>query len=141
MIYIILAMLLYSVTILLGTAASRSANTNLVSAITNTISALLPIAVVIPILSKKTIVDQKVGIIYAVLGGLTVALFVMSLNKAFSVNKVAIVSPIVFGGAILLTTVASYFIFKEKVSLVQGVGLTLLLVGLGLVIYARATGK
>lgn len=141
MIYIILAMLLYSVTILLGTAASRSANTNLVSAITNTISALLPIAVVIPILSKKTIVDQKVGIIYAVLGGLTVALFVMSLNKAFSVNKVAIVSPIVFGGAILLTTVASYFVFKEKVSLVQGIGLALLLVGLGLVIYARATGK
>ncbi len=81
------------------------------------------------------------GIIYAVLGGLTVALFVMSLNKAFSVNKVAIVSPIVFGGAILLTTVASYFVFKEKVSLVQGIGLALLLVGLGLVIYARATGK
>ena len=141
MIYIILAMLLYTVVILLGTAASRRADATLVAAIVNTISAILPALLVIPMLGKKTIVSEKSGIVFAVLGGLAVALYVIFFNKSFAVNKVAIVSPIVLGGAIFLSTIASYFIFKEKITPVQGVGLALLGLGFVTIIYARATVK
>ncbi|QQR63661.1 hypothetical protein IPH70_04125 [Candidatus Roizmanbacteria bacterium] len=56
-------------------------------------------------------------------------------------NKVAIVSPMVFGGAIFLSTILGYVIFKEQVSRFQAIGLFFLAVGLGFVIYARWTGR
>ena len=141
MIYIILATILYSVGILFGVAASRNPNTNLAAAVTNLLSALLPIAVAIPLISKKLVVNQRLGITYAAFAGVCIALFAMSINKAYSVNKVGIVAPIVFGGAIFLSTLASYFVFKEKVGLLQFAGLVLLALGFGVIIYARATGK
>lgn len=62
----------------------------------------------------------------------------MTLNKSYSVNKVAIVAPIVFGGAIFFSAILSSFIFKEKIGSVQGIGLAFLGIGLALIIYARA---
>lgn len=141
MIYIILALLFYTVANLASAAASRNTDSNLVTAIVNTVSAIIPIAVIIPHLSKKLIVDGKTGIILAVVVGIAVALFTMLLNKSYSVNKVAIVAPIVFGGSIFLTSILSFIIFKEKFSLAQGIGLVLLAFGLIFIIYAKATGN
>lgn len=141
MIYIIAALILYTTAILLGTAAARNANTNLVSLITNALSVLIPVAVVAPHLSKKAFSSHKFGIVMAVLGGIVVGLFVMALNKSFSLNKVGIVAPIVFGGAILLSTVLSIFVFKEKITFIECIGLVLVLAGLSVVIYARATSS
>lgn len=138
MVYIILAMLLYAIGILFGTAASRHTNTNVAAAITNIVSAIIPIAVAAPLLSKK-IVNQKFGLAMAVATGVCVALFVLAINKAYALNKVGIVTPIVFGGAIFLSTLLSYFIFKEKVNTLQFIGLVILAIGFGIVIYARAT--
>jgi len=75
----------------------------------------------------------------AILSGLVVSLFVLALTKSFTQNKVGIITPVVFGGAILITTVVSYFVFKEKLSLLEGTGLAIILAGLAVVIYARAT--
>lgn len=141
MIYIFLASLLYTAAITVGTLASRSANTNLVAGVINAVSAIIPIALVIPILNAKTFADSKMGLIYAVIAGLLIALFTMALGKAVSENKVAIVSPIVFGGAIFLSAILGYVVFKEQVSRFQTIGLFFLAVGLGLVIYARWTGR
>lgn len=141
MIYIILAMVFYAVAIVLGAAASRNANTNLAAAITNLISAVVPIVAIVPLMGKQLFADSKRGIIFAVLGGVSIAFFVMAINKSYAVNKVGIVAPIVFGGAIFLSTVLSYFIFKEKISLLQFVGLMFLAIGFGVIIYARAVGK
>ncbi len=63
----------------------------------------------------------------------------MALNRSYSVNKVAIVAPIVFGGAIFLSAILSNIFFKEKIGLLQGVGLGFLGIGLIIIIYARAT--
>lgn len=141
MVYILLAMVFYAIGIMFGVAASRNANTNLAAAITNLISAVVPIAAVIPLLGKKLFVNSKSGIVFAMLGGVSIAFFVMAINKAYTVNKVGIVAPIVFGGAIFLSTIASYFIFKEKVSSLQFFGLILLAAGLGVIICARSIGK
>ena len=141
MVFIILALLFYSAAIMFGAYASRNANSNLVSAVMNILSAVIPIAVVIPILSKKLIGDSRLGILYAAIAGVAIALFTMALNKSYSVNKVAIVAPIVFGGAIFLSAILSNIFFKEKIGLLQGLGLGFLGIGLILIIYARATVK
>jgi multidrug transporter EmrE-like cation transporter len=75
----------------------------------------------------------------AVLNGVFIALFVLLLTKSLSVNKVGIVAPIVFGGSILISTVLSYFIFNEKATLLETLGLIFVLVGISIVAYARAT--
>ena len=98
MVFIILAALFYTGAILLSTFASRAINSNLVSAIVNGVSAIIPVLVVIPLLGKKLSENGKLGVITAVLSGICIALFAMSLNKSFQINKVGIVSPIVFGG-------------------------------------------
>lgn len=141
MIYIILALLFYTTAIMLGTIAARSANTNLVSAIINGVSAIIPAAVVVPILNSKLFVNSKFGITIAVLAGIAIALFSMSLTKSYSENKVAVVAPIVFGGAIFLSAILSTIFFKEKISQIQGVGLFFLGIGFLLIIYARFTGR
>lgn len=133
----------YTVAIMFGSTASRHANTNLVAAIVNLISAIIPIAIIIPILSKKLLENPnaKLGILMAVITGIAIAFFTMSLNKSYSENKVAIVAPIVFGGAIFLSAILSNLFFKEKISLFQGTGLVLLAVALLLITYARVTGR
>ncbi len=138
MIYIFLALILYSVAILVGASASRNINTNLAAAITNLVSAVIPIAVVVPILAKKTFTNYKFGISMAFLDGVLIALFTMALTKAYSINKVGIVAPVVFGGAIFLSTILSYFVFKEKITVTEAAGLILVGIGLVIVTYARA---
>jgi drug/metabolite transporter (DMT)-like permease len=139
MIYLLLACLLYTAAVLAGTTASRNANTNVVSAITNMVSVIIPLAVAAPALSKKGVTGHKYGLWMAAIGGVFIGLFVLALNKSFSENKIGIVTPIVYGGTILLSTVLSYFLFKEKVTALEGSGLLFVLIGLVIVTYARAT--
>ncbi len=141
MIYIFLALIFYTSLLLIGTFASRIANTNLVSAIINLFSAIIPTIVAIPLLNKATIDNQRLGVIAAIIAGLIVGLFTLTLNKSLAINKVGIVTPIIFGGSIFLSTILSYFIFKEKVSIMHGIGLVLLGIGFLIVTYARFIEK
>ena len=143
MIYIFLALIFYTIAIMLGSLASRHLNTNLVAAITNIVAAVIPIAVAIQTLNKNLLenTNSKFGIMIAIIAGITLALFTMTLFKSYSENKVAIVAPIVFGGAIFLSAILSSFFYKEKVSGVQGIGLVFMAVALFLITYARVTGK
>lgn len=75
----------------------------------------------------------------AAASGILIGIFALMINKSYSVNKVGIVAPIVLGGSIFLSTIASYFIFKEKITLTEAAGLVLLGLGLLVLIYARAT--
>ncbi len=92
-------------------------------------------------MTKATIQNHKFGVIMAVLGGICIAIFAMALNKSFTLNKVGIVAPVVFGGAILLSTVLSALVFKERITVLEGVGLAVLLVGMAIIVYARAMAK
>ena len=141
MIYILLALIAYSAVIMFGSFAARLIDSALAAAIETVISAVLPVLIVIPMLSGKTIQNQKLGIITAVIAGIGIAFFTIILNKAYAANKVAIVAPIVFGGSIFITAILSYFLFKEKISLFQGVGFVILGIGLIFITYARFTGR
>jgi drug/metabolite transporter (DMT)-like permease len=139
MIFIILAMITYAVIILLITSASRNIDSKIVTTISNVFSIFIPLAVAIPVISRKNFHNQKYGIALAVLAGVLIGIYSLLVNKSYAVNKVGIVAPLVFGGAILISTVASYFIFKEKISLGEGIGLGFLLIGFAVLFYARAT--
>lgn len=134
-------MVLYSIAILIGASASRNANTNLVAGIINSVSAIIPFIVAIPLISKDTFQNHKFGISMAILAGITIALFSMALTKGYSINKVGVVAPVVFGGAIFLSTLLSIIFLKEKISLIEGIGLAVLAIGFSLIIYARAVAK
>lgn len=141
MLYIFLATIFYTGAIMMGAIASRLINSSIVSAISNSISAILPIIVVLPLVNKRVIENGKLGILSAICAGICIAFFALSINKSFQVNKVAIVSPIVFGGMIFLTAILSYFFLKEKLTPVHLVGLSFLGVGLILIIYSAFSTK
>lgn len=141
MIYIFLATVFYSAAILVGAYASRMANTNLVAALINIVSAIIPTIVAIPLLNKANVQNQKLGFIAALIAGILIALFSIALTKSYAVNKVAVVVPIVFGGSIFISAILSFAIFKEKITVFQGIGLAFLAVGLIIVTYARVTGR
>lgn len=141
MVYIFLAMIFYAVATLFMTSANRNINTNLSVAIVNTLSALIPLVVIIPLIGKKLQGNPKFGIAMAVAGGVCIALFGLAFAKALSVNKVGVAVPIVFGGSIFISTVASFFVFKEKLSTLEMVGLGLVGFGLVAIVYARSAGK
>lgn len=141
MIYVIAALVLYTVAVLFGAYASRHANTNVVAAITNAVGAIIPIAVVAIEMTRRPLQNEKIGLLAAVAGGVAIAFFVMVLNKAFTLEKVGVVTPIVFGGSILLTAILSYVLFKERITPYQGLGLILLAAGLVFIVYAKVTGR
>lgn len=141
MIYIFLATLFYSTSILFLTYASRAVNVILVTAVVNIVSAILPTIILIPFLNKVNISEQRLGILAAIIGGILIALFGIFLAKSYTLNKVAVVVPIVFGGSILISSILGTFIFKEKVTILEGIGLSIVTVGLLIIIYARLSMK
>lgn len=134
-------MVFYSTALLFIAAASRHTSATLATAIVNGISAIIPIILAVALLNKKEVIGHRFGVVMALCGGVAIAFFGLSLTKALTQNKVGIVSPVVFGGAIFASTIASFFIFKEKTTPVQSLGLMLVGLGLIAIIYARATAK
>lgn len=138
MIYLLIAILLFTAVSILSAAASRKTDSNLVSLIINVFSMLGPAIVLAPaFIAKKSIPSIKYALVMAALAGISVGLFSMTINKSYTVNKVGVVLPVIFGGTMLLSTVLSYFIFKETLKGFELVGLGLVLVGISFIIYAR----
>jgi drug/metabolite transporter (DMT)-like permease len=140
-IYILLALFLYTAVIVLVTAASRHVDNRLVALIQVAMSVVIPAIMVVVALGKKTLSYDRFGISMAILGGLGTGLFAWAMVKSYSEIKVGIVAPVVFGGAIFFSTMLSYFIFKEKIGQLQFVGLLFLAIGFSIIIYARVTAK
>lgn len=141
MVYIFAAMLLYTVAILFATVASHNANATLVNAILNTVSAIVPVGLFLTFINKTHFQSSKLGIVASIIAGILIALFGIALSKSYAANKVAVVIPIVFGGSIFLSAILSVFFLNEKITFLQLIGLLFLAIGLGFIIYARASNS
>lgn len=139
MFYLIAALLLYTIAILLISLANKNLNSALATAIVNVIATIIPFGVVINNFDKKIFENAKFGIIISIIGGIVIGLYTLALSKSFATNKVGIVSPIIFGGAIFLSTILSAVFFKEKITMLQGVGLGFLGIGFLIIIYVKAS--
>ena len=135
MIYIFLALATYSSAILLATYANRHANISRVALVVNVISIFVPLLLYLGAKGDKT--SSKNGILAAIAGGVVISVFTLALGKSYEQNNVAIVAPIVFGGSIVITSIVSMFLFKEKIVPIQAVGLALVALGLILIIFSR----
>lgn len=138
MVYAFLAMILYSLAIVVGSAASRKADTNLVAGFINVVSAIVPFIIAIPFITRRNLTASKHGLLLAAVAGMLIALFSMALTKSYATNKVGVVVPVVFGGAIVLSTLLSAVVFNDKISHVEGFGLLIVAVGFGVIVYARS---
>lgn len=142
MIYIILALLFYSLTQFFASIASKNTHSVVAPAITNAISALLPIGILFVEWSGLKVQKHPVkGITFALLAGVTIALFTIFMNKSYATNKVGIVVPIVFGGSIFLSTMLSSLILHESISRLQVFGLIFLFIGFTIIIFAKYTAS
>lgn len=139
MVYILAAIFFYSCAILLSTKASRSGDSSFVTTIINLVSFVLPLVIIAPSVSRQFLADNKLALIWAVATGFAIAIFTLFINKAFQVEKVGIVSPMVFGGAIAISSLGSYLIFGDKLNLVQLIGLGLVVVGVLVIAWSKAT--
>jgi drug/metabolite transporter (DMT)-like permease len=140
MIYIFIALVFYTLAILTSSYASKHAESNTITAIIHIIAAVVPVLVILPYIGRIQTLVTKQGLISSVLAGIFISIFGLAINKAYAVNNVGIIAPIVFGGSIFLSTILSYFIFGEKVGMIQTFGLLFIFLGLALVIYTRAYG-
>ncbi len=139
MLYLILSALLLTVAILVGTAASRHADAAAIAILSSAMAIVIPFIVLVPkLVAKHSFAGQGFGLAMGALSGLFIGVYVLTLTKSLAETKVGIVAPVVYGGAIVLSTVLSYIIYKEKLTLLEGVGLGLVVAGLALVMYARA---
>jgi drug/metabolite transporter (DMT)-like permease len=138
MLYIVLALVSYTVFILANRFASQRIQSVLAVALINIMAAIIPVAIVIWKTSKHTIGPFSWTPIWiAIAGGLCVAIYSIFLSKAFATTNVAIVLPLVMGGIIALGSVSALVLFGEKISLLQLAGLTLVVIGMGLVVLAK----
>lgn len=138
MIYLFWATLLFTIATLLTAAASRRADSTLVALIMQPFTIIAPLLALAPAIAKKSITIGKPALIMTIAAGLCIGLFAMTINKSYTVNKVGIVTPVIYGGVILLSTIFSYFLFKESLKGFELVGLILVFVGISFIIYARA---
>ncbi len=138
MIYVFFALITYSAAILIATYANRNANVSLVTLIVNVISIIVPAILVVTRWSSATKSNSRAGLVAAIVGGVVISVFTLSLGKAYEQNNVAVVAPIIFGGSIAITSIASIFLFKEKIELLQGIGLVVVCIGLGIIVFAKA---
>ncbi len=134
---IIIATILYSVfAILLNRAAGR------IDATVGTVvylcaSGVAALAIwLVQGFGKKTPTTSS-GLAYSVLAGVTVAVFSILLLKVFARSPVSYVMPIIYGGVVVLTALAGWLLFKERISGIQAAGLLLIVFGIGLVIFSR----
>ena len=85
----------------------------------------------------KLITATTSGIIYSVLAGVAIALFSILLIKIFEKGGLAYVIPLIYGGSIVLASLAGWLIFKESISGLQTVGILIVVVGITLIVVAK----
>lgn len=138
-ILILIATVAYAFGTLMIARASLHIDSNLAGTIVNSLAALIPFLVFLVMKVPSTAgTDKAKGVLLAVLGGLGIAVFTIALTKVFSLGgNVSYVTPMVYGGAILISSLVGWLVFKETLSGLQAVGLGLVVIGILLIVISR----
>ncbi|MBS3086521.1 hypothetical protein J4422_02365 [Candidatus Pacearchaeota archaeon] len=139
-ILIIIATILYTLFDIFVSKASKGIDANLGSVIFNGLGAILPLIIyVFYKFSKgvKLIATTGSGIIYSILAGIAIALFSILLIKIFEKGGLPYVVPLIYGGTIALASLTGWLIFKESVSGLQILGIAIVIIGIGLIVFSK----
>ena len=139
MIYVLLALIPFTVFMLAARYANQRIDPVVSVLIVNLLSFLIPAIIAVITKTKLKIAHSpKDGIAVAILAGAGISAYSYLMAKAMSTTNVAIVSPILWGGVIVTSTIGAAVLFHEKINTMQIVGLALVVVGIGLVIVSKA---
>lgn len=133
---LILAVVLYAIFITFVSRAGGKIDDGLGGFIFNGIGALVPIAVFLAMKAshaKGMLPTTKNGVLYSVLAGVAIGLFTLVVMKIFQKGSLGYVMPIIYGGAILLSSIAGWLWFSASINTLQVVGLLLVVAGIVLV--------
>lgn len=137
-IMLIIASVLYTLFNLFVAKAGGKLNDNLAAAIFNGLGAIIPFLIYVFVKNKNGTETTTSGLVYSILAGITIALVSVILVNIFArAENVSFVLPFVFGGTVVLGSIAGVFIFKESLSPMGIVGVTFVALGIGLLVYSK----
>ena len=137
---IILATILYTLFDIFASRASNGIDANLSSVIFNGLGAILPLVIYIFYKFSKganLVATTSSGIIFSVLAGMAIAIFSILLIKIFEKGGLAYVVPLIYGGTVALASLTGWLIFKEAVSSLQILGIAVVIIGIGLIVFSK----
>lgn len=136
---IAVATLSYALMVVALSRGPHSADSNIVGTIINLLGALIPFTLFLVSDIKISHAGSLKGISWAVAGGVGIAVFTLAMARLFVTGwSLALVSPIVYGGAILIVSLIGAIAFKEELGIFQLLGLLLVVLGIGTIIYGRS---
>jgi uncharacterized membrane protein len=102
----------------------------------NGIGTVIPIGIYF--ISKSKGKTTPSGIVFAGLAGIAILLFSVILARIFNRGgNLAYVIPVVYGGAIVLSSLFGWLCLKEKVSSLQALGLIFVVIGVTCVVVSK----
>lgn len=136
---IVIALLAYTGGILAFGRAPQYINSNILGTIINLIATLVPAGLFLLVSSQRYVpaASSIKGYVWAVVGGICIGVFTLAMTKLFSDgNNVGFVTPLVYGGAVLLASLAGIVFFSEKTDVFRLAGLFMIVGGIALISYA-----
>ncbi len=138
----IISVVLYSIFAIFLSRIGGKINANLGAAIFTGLGMIIPIAYYLYeklVRHADLIPSTPLGILYATLAGIAIAIWNVLVIIIFSKGgNLSFVFPVIYGaGAIAIPSIVGWLFFKETVSLVQGGGLVLVLLGVALIIISK----
>jgi small multidrug resistance pump len=136
--FILLALAVISYVVFI-TAVSRAAgriDDGLSGFIYNGLGALVPLLIFAGMKiadAKGMLPNTKSGIMYSVVAGIALGIFTMLLMRIFQKGSLGYVMPIIYGSAILLSSVAGWMWFNASINALQVAGMALVVIGIILV--------
>lgn len=130
----------YAIATTLISRASLQMNSVLVGAVVNAIAAVIPFGVYLLARSGSDDANSR-GVYLSLLAGVAIAVFTLTLTKVFAMGgNLSYVTPLVYGGTVVITSALGYGIFKEKIVPLQLAGIVLVAAGIGCIVLARTRG-
>ncbi len=141
LVLIIIATIGYTFFQFFSAKAGGKIDGGLVPVVVNIFAVLIPLTfLLVKVFNKSQFLHtQRIGLFYAILAGVSIAVFAMAFQKIFQQGgNLSYVSPLIFGGAIALSTILSVIFLKESVTRLHLAGIFLVASGLCLISFARA---
>ncbi len=133
---ILLCTLFYTLFAIFAGLAGGKVDNWLAAILYNGIGTVIPFAVYI--MSRTKGKTTASGIFFAGLAGIGIFLFSVILARVFNRGgNLAYVIPVVYGGAIALSSLFGWLALKEKVSGIQAAGIVFIIAGVACVAYAK----
>lgn len=113
-------------------------NPHLVGVLINCVGAFVPLVLFVSSGMRLDGTNDFKGICWALAAGVGIAAFTLAMARIFSLGeKLGFVTPLVYGGSLVLVTIAGTLMFRERIVVLQLCGLLLVVTGIACIAFSR----